>query len=124
MRLTKNDSHDLGFVRWCLACEAISKDEFRKWVLYVIEEIDNPPSYIFDLIDFDGFLTDLNRLIPFTPDWSPTNQELAAISGITLSRGFSPYEPVDEEACIQAISQCASIRDWFTQIFPFIPQRI
>ena len=120
MRLTKDDSHDIGFARWCLASEAISKEEFRRWILHVIEVVDDPLPYIFDLVDFDGFLTDIVRIMPFTPDWSPTKLEMAAISGIALSRGVSPYEAVDEEACLRALMQSPSISEWFSNLFPFI----
>jgi hypothetical protein len=120
MRIAKNDNHDLGFVQWCLACEAITKDEFRRWVLHVIEVVDSPPPYIFDLIDFEGYLTDLGKIVPFTPDWSPSEQEIAAISGIALSRGVSPYEPVNEKRCLKALSECSSVREWFAKLFPFI----
>jgi hypothetical protein len=105
MRLTKDDSRDIGFARWCLACQAISKEEFRQWVLYVLSEVENPPAYIYDLVDFDGCMTEIVRIMPFAPDWSPTQREMAAISGIALSRGVSPYESVNVEICKKALSE-------------------
>ena len=120
MRLTKDDNHDIGFARWCLASEAISKEEFRQWILHVIEVVDDPPPYVFDLVDFDGYLTDLVKIMPFTPDWAPTQSEISAISGIAISRGVTPYEPVNEKTCLQALSENPSINDWFFRLFPFI----
>ena len=120
MRLSKDNSHDIGFACCCLASEAITKEEFRRWILHVIEVVDDPPPYIFDLVDFDGFPTDIVRIMPFTPDWSPTKHEMAAISGIALSRGVNPYEAVNEEACLQALGQSPSISEWFSNLFPFI----
>lgn len=120
MRITKNDNHDLGFVLWCFASEAITKEEFREWVMHVIEIVEVPPQYIFELIDFDGYLVDLHKTIGFTPDWSPTKKEQNAISGIAIRRGVEAYEHVDTEKCIEALRQSESISDQFSKLFPFI----
>lgn len=120
MGITFEDSHDLGFVLWCLGSEGINMAEFQKWVLHVIDTVEAPPLYIFNLIDFSGYLTELHRIIGFIPDWSPSDSEFSAISGIAVLRGITPYEPIDTVSCTEALQKNPGIRSKFEEMFPFI----
>jgi hypothetical protein len=120
MKIMFEDNHDLGFVLWCLASEAISMGEFHEWILYVIETVDNPPAYIFDLLDFKGYMANIHPIVGFTPDWSPTDSEIKAISGIALRRGIIPYEPVDPTSCAEALAANPAIQSKFEEMFLFI----
>ena len=120
MRLSKDDSSDIGFALWCLASEAISKEEFSEWILHVIEVVPDPPLYIFDLLDSSGYLTDINKSIPFTPSAGLSDHQVSAISGIALTRGVSPFEEVDEKQCMKAMRKETAVVEQFSQLFPFI----
>ncbi len=57
-KIDKNNSEDLNFVLGCLYSQTIDLSDFRIWIEQVIENthVEVIPSYIFDLVGFDGYL--------------------------------------------------------------------
>lgn len=122
LKLTREDSSDLSFVFACLFSEAISKDEFKIWAYHVIEHEDHYPDYFIDICDFDGELTNLIRIIGFSPGgWKRTSREEDAIVGITYKRGIVPYEKhPSRRVAEKALESCPHIKKRFQETFPFI----
>ena len=70
---TREDGKVIGFAVGSLYEEAITKNEFQQWLLYILDknEADDLPLYFFDLLDFnfqDG-LFHLSEIIGFSPGW-------------------------------------------------------
>ena len=62
-KIYKNDSEDFNFVLGCLYSQAIDLAEFRIWIERIIETtpVEGIPFYIFDLVDFDGYLYEISK---------------------------------------------------------------
>lgn len=120
MRISIEDSRDLAFVLWALSCEAISNEEFRRWAATVVSEIENPPAYFFDLIDFQGHLKDIPGVLGFTPEWEPSTEELLAMYGLAYLRGVKPFEAQEQGRCLHALRTHPDIHAHFTSMFPHI----
>ena len=120
-KVLKNDNEDLGFALNCLFNQAISFKEFREWLEIVIEDndISNMPSYIFELLDFEGKLFELNNIIGFAPDYEPSEKDEKAVIGIAFLRNENVYD-IDKGEAIKALKENEDIYQKFVKIFPFV----
>lgn len=120
-KVFKEDSEDLGFVFACLLSHVISPDEFQKWVLWVIQEQEPPPTDLVDLVDFQGPPFHLIERIGFVPVWSASDKEKGALMALAAMRGVQSFEscPDNEEGASPRIVDPA-ILEKFRALFPFI----
>lgn len=86
LNITKDDSKDLGFVMGCLFSQAITLDEFNLWVIHVIKitPMEKIPEYIFDLVGFNGYLSEICDIIGYTPSNFLSRNEKMALEGIAF----------------------------------------
>ena len=118
-----NDSEDLDFVLACLFSQAIDRKELNLWAEEVVKTspIENIPSYIFELVDFEDSLLRLDEIIGFTPDTSLSKKDELAIYGIAFLRGVDVYDsPVTKSKAIQSLKESPEIYKRFKKFFPFI----
>lgn len=123
LRLTRDSSEDIGFVKSCVIKGAITNKEFNDWVEYVIvnDKVDDLPLYIFDLIDFNGSFYELINIIGFTPDPILTEDEDNAIYGIAIKRFWNDLDiPISNNEALMALDRNPLILKRFKSIFPFI----
>lgn len=123
LRLTRDSSEDIGFVKSCVIKGAITNKEFNDWVEYVIvnDKVDDLPLYIFDLIDFNGSFYELINIIGFTPDPILTEDEDNAIYGIAIKRFWNDLDfPISNNEALRALDRNPLILKRFKSIFPFI----
>ena len=123
LRLTRDSSEDIGFVKSCVIKGAITNKEFNDWVEYVIvnDKGDDLPLYIFDLIDFNGSFYELINIIGFTPDPILTEDEDNAIYGIAIKRFGNDLDiPISNNEALRKLDRNPLISKRFKRIFPFI----
>lgn len=127
LKLTKEESTDIGFAEECLMAGAITQEEFKIWVLSIIEAEDDIPPYLFDLID----LKDLRQIfkgpngpIGFLPNSKLLDVESKAIDGIAIKRGLVDNLVYDSHLskgkALEALSNNEHIEQKFKTLFPFI----
>ena len=121
--LSKEDSSRIGFVVSCLFAEAINLHEFRQWVTTIYEGETEIPTYMVDLLDFNGPLFKLSKVIGFEPHWPGTEDEELALFGITYQRDRIPFQcPLNREEAIAKLERHPSIKETFIKNFPFLPK--
>lgn len=54
MRITREDSTDLGMVMYCLTFGAINTDDVSSWASRAIDEEDDPPIFLYTMLDLRG----------------------------------------------------------------------
>lgn len=121
--LTRENSQTIGFVLSAFAASAIDLGELHDWCSHVIAELDvaDVPDYVFDLLDYQGKLAGIYKVVGFVPSWGQTDEQSAALYGIALERGRSRYEwPMDQEVALAALERNPQIRRHFRDTFPFI----
>jgi hypothetical protein len=118
--MSKNDSSDIGFALACLIGGAIHFREFKEWLYFVIEHSDEPPNYVFDMLDVE-FLVDFKpyRIMGFTPSGMLTTDEADAISGFRFLRGISDFE--DRISRDDAIAKLRLLPDFDRRVKSFFP---
>lgn len=122
-KIYKNDSEDFNFVLGCLYSQAIDLAEFRIWIERIIETtpVEDIPFYIFDLVDFDGYLYEISKIIGFVPDDYLSNDEKNSLYGIAFLRGADIYDPpVTRDEALKAVERNPNILERFKSLFPFI----
>lgn len=125
-RVTIEDSYDLGFADACLLSAAISREEFSKWVYWVIEHSDDElPTYFFGLDSLERRAGALYRAIGFVPSPDLSDSESNAIDGIAYKRGA--YDPppnydahIGREDALRALADNPHIEQRFRDTFPFL----
>ncbi|MWP62730.1 hypothetical protein [Gilliamella sp. Pas-s25] len=125
LKLVKGNEQTIGFVYYCLLCGVINMDEVNRWAEKVIgeNEVSDLPDYIFDVIDFKGIITELERLIGFIPYWKCTKAQIKAVYGIAVKRGEKLSQddvPFNEEQALEALKKHPEIEKLFRETFPFI----
>ncbi|MFV8847336.1 hypothetical protein [Serratia fonticola] len=121
--LTKNDGDLIGFVFDCLYSGVIDKEELKEWAIHIVSknDIDTIPSYIIDLMDFDGSLGALYSILGFSPGWRYTKKQGNALYGISEKRGRKLYDaPVTAQKAMEILEQHPEIEKRFRETFPFI----
>ena len=120
--LTHKDSQDIGFALACLACRAIHFREFKEWIYHVIEHDDDPPGYLFDMLD-------IKQLVDFKPvqimGWHSSttisDEEAEVLTGISVRRGITSFEDtISREDAIAKRRTNAAFVEQVKQFFPFL----
>lgn len=121
--VSKENSADLGFALSCLFLEAITFDEFKKWLYIVISDnnIDDIPIYIYELLDFDKKLYHIYNVIGYTPISCLNEYEKNAIIGIAFLRKENLYDVLlEKNEAIKILENNIYIYEKFVHFFPFI----
>ncbi|OCG50504.1 hypothetical protein A9G35_00570 [Gilliamella sp. Choc5-1] len=123
--LVKGNDQTIGFVYVCLLSGVINMDEVNRWAEKVIgeNEVSDLPDYIFDVIDFKGIVTELERLIGFFPHWKRTKAQDRAVYGLAVKRGEKLSQDdvsFNEEQALEALKKHPEIEKLFRETFPFI----
>ncbi|MWP62388.1 hypothetical protein [Gilliamella sp. Pas-s25] len=123
--LVKGNDQTIGFVYVCLLSGVINMDEVNRWAEKVIgeNEVSDLPDYIFDVIDFKGIVTELERLIGFFPSWKCTKEQDRAVYGIRVRRGRKLRKDdvsFNEEQALEALKKHPEIEKLFRETFPFV----
>lgn len=118
--LTKNESSDIDFALACLMVHAIHFGEFKEWLYYVIEHADDPPHYIFDMLDIELYV-DFKpmRIRGWHSEPEFTDDEYDALVGISFQRNINSSE--DRISRTQAIAQLQSNPAFFSRVKDFFP---
>ena len=119
-KATKNDSEDLAFALACLFSQAISLNEFKIWIVKVIEQLsyEETPLYLFKLLDFNESLFNIYNVVGFTPDEELKLIEQYALYGIAYLRDINVYNaPCSRASAIYALSNYTEIKEKFTKFF-------
>lgn len=124
MRLTKEDSDDLGFATECVTAGALTFDEFKTWIYRIIEISDDYPLFLLDIVDLENkfdYTLDTIQIVGFNPYWSATETEQIAVDGIAYRR-FSHHESdaAPRLKALAALQENPQIEKRFRQMFPFV----
>ncbi|QTD65190.1 hypothetical protein J4G46_05235 [Acinetobacter towneri] len=123
LKIHKENNEDLGFVIGCLYSQAISLNEFRSWIEYVIEisDIENIPQYIFDLADFDDYLFNISKKVGFVASSGLSEEQKKALEGIAYLRSRKLVDPeLDKTQALKLLDKYPIIMSRFRELFPFI----
>lgn len=119
----ENDGQ-IGFVVTCLFSSAIDCSELRRWCTDVVIKncsVDEIPSYIFYLMNFDEHLVHIFNVIGFVPSWEPTEDEDRAIYGIAAVRGrLAEDSPIAADEAKKMLTLNSDISNRFKLTFPFV----
>ena len=121
-KIHKENSRDLGFALTCLAYQAITIEELKKWLDIVL--MDTPteelPNYFFDLIDGDVF--DIFKNMSYVPHDNLSRYEEYAVEGIAYIRKVRPLTDMlaKEETALKALQNNPHILERFKKFFPFV----
>jgi len=123
-QISKNDCDDLGFTTTSLIGNVISFEEFKEWIYFVIEQSNDVPDYIFDILDakekFDYTLR-VSQIIGYNPYWECSKQERYALYGIAYKRNAKhESDAVLREEALKALEKNPHILQRFRETFPFI----
>ena len=118
----KENSRDLGLALMCLAYQAITIEELKKWLDIVL--MDTPteelPNYFFNLVDADQdhFANDIG----YTPGSNLSRYEKYALEGIAYIRKVRPLIDmvVKEEKALKSLQNNPQILERFKKFFPFV----
>lgn len=121
-RVWKDNGEDLGFAISCLMTGAVTFDEFKEWLYIVIENTDNLPGYIFDILDIkERFDFKPSMTIGFIPHWAHVDRELDAIEAIAYKRRADyTSDAVNQDDALNALAENPHIERRFYEIFSFI----
>lgn len=119
--VTAQNSQALDFVLAAVFCEAISIEEMHRWAQLMIEQLAEPPFYLFELMEFTGPLAHIDHLIDFQPQSELNPNDEKALAGIADCRGIKRFEqtPTKQQAA-KALAQSPQILNRFKAQFPFI----
>ena len=122
VRLTKDDCEDIGFAASCLTAGILSFDEFKQWLFWVIENEDDVPNYVWDIIDLKEKLDFVPlRIMGFNPYWEHTDDEDDALDGIGYTRRSDfNSDAVSRSDALQKLADNSHVEDRFKATFPFI----
>jgi identified by metaGeneAnnotator len=120
-RLTREDNgEDIGFAISCMYSQAITLDEFKSWIDYVIlnSKLEDLPSYIWEIVDWDGKYN-IYEYIGFTP-YGIEGRLSDALTGIAIKRNMDIFEPVSKKKALDALRKNPNLVKKFKDFFPFI----
>jgi hypothetical protein len=93
MKVNLEDSIDLGITMDALALGAISTDDVSAWASRVIDVMDDPPTYIYTMLDLQGLYgKDLQREIGFVAGADLDDAEFQYLREIGVRRGLEQFE--------------------------------
>ena len=120
-KLTReNNGEDIGFAISCMYSQAITLDEFKSWIDYVIlnSKVEDLPSYIWEIVDWDGKYN-ISKYIDFTP-CGIEGRLSDALTGIAIKRNMDIFEPVSKKKALDALRKNPNLVKKFKDSFPFI----
>jgi hypothetical protein len=123
-RLTESDSADIEFATTCLIVGTITFDEFKQWLLFIAENADDVPLYVFKLREIDNIITYLRDVpghIGFGPAFDVPRTDMLALHGIAIMR-FKSHQ-LGEIKCKEAVAallENPAVEGRFRISFPFI----
>lgn len=126
-KIAKENSQDLGFAISCLFSRSISLPEFQSWLGIVVTDvpIEKIPFYVYDLMDFNDDLANIDNVIGFVAPSKLSTQQKNALIGIAYSRNIDVYDsPISKEKALEALKNNPHILDEFKRFFPFIELNI
>ena len=118
----KENSRDLGLALMCLAYQAITIEELKKWLDIVL--MDTPteelPNYFFNLVDADQ--GHIGNDIGYAPSSNLSRYEKYALEGIAYIRKVRPLIDmvVKEEKALKSLQNNPQILERFKKFFPFV----
>ncbi|MFC3024436.1 hypothetical protein ACFODT_11440 [Vibrio zhugei] len=122
--LKEDDDKDIAFAVSCLFCQCLTLDEFKVWLENIIREsdVDDIPSYIFDLLDFDGPLADIFSIIGFDPIWPFDDKAENALYGISYKRNTVIIEDfgLSRKESEELLNKYPEVDFYFRKLFDFI----
>ena len=123
-QLTKDDSADIAFATSSLIIGAITFEEFKEWLYFVIEHSDEVPSYFFDILNARekfNFTLKVADYLGFWAAWDASDSELDALRGIGFYR-FPEFhsDVVQRDQALKALAQNPHVEKRFREMFPFI----
>ncbi|WP_118843748.1 hypothetical protein [Haemophilus haemolyticus] len=120
-KLTREDNgEDIGFAISCMYSQAITLDEFKSWIDYVIlnSKVEDLPSYIWEIVDWDGKYN-ISKYIDFTP-CGIEGRLSDALTGIAIKRNMDIFEPISKKKALDALRKNPNLVKKFKDFFPFI----
>jgi hypothetical protein len=120
-KLTREDNgEDIGFAISCMYSQAITLDEFKSWIDYVIlnSKVEDLPSYIWEIVDWDGRYN-IYEYIGFTP-YGIEGYLSDALTGIAIKRNMDIFESVSKKKALDALRKNPNLVKKFKDSFPFI----
>lgn len=120
-KLTREDNgEDIGFAISCMYSQAITLDEFKSWIDYVIlnSKVEDLPSYIWEIVDWDGKYN-ISKYIGFTP-CGIEGRLSDALTGIAIKRNMDIFESISKKKALDALRKNPNLVKKFKDFFPFI----
>ena len=89
MRVIFNDSIDLGFAVAALITGTVDRSEIADWAARVIDEVEDPPTYIYVMLDMERYHgRGLHDELGFTPNSGVNSEdEFQYLREIAVRRG-------------------------------------
>ncbi|MCX2524899.1 hypothetical protein [Larsenimonas rhizosphaerae] len=110
----------MAFVITCLFCGAISRDELNIWCAENLA-LNNVAVFLYELMDFHDEIFKIYKVIGYVPYWEHTEDDEHALYGISVRRGFEPYDmPLTREEALACLEASPNIERLFGQVFSFI----
>ena len=121
-RLTRNDGHDIAFALLCLGYRSIHFSEFKDWIFHVIEHADDPPPYLFDMLDVQT-LRDFkpSGLMGWHDEAGISDEEADALRGISFLRNITSHEDtISKAAALATLQANGAFFERVKRFFPFL----
>ena len=121
-RMNKDDDADIMFALSCLGYGAILFREFKEWLYFVIEHAEEPPSYVFDMLD-----------VKIRRDFYPmeimgwhnsdglSEEEWGSLKGIGVLRGINSLHKDDGLTSSEAVAILKNNEAFFNRVKAFFP---
>lgn len=122
-KISKEEHSDLNFAIGCLYCNAISLDEFKKWLELVVKDmdVDYIPVYIYDLFDFEQPLFHIYQVLGFEIINDLSKSDEYAMSCIAYLREREVYDfNLSKEQAKSKLNDNLDIQNRFNKFFPYI----
>lgn len=93
MRISREDSTDLGIMMSCLMMGAITKDEVSIWASAAIDDEEYPPIFLYTMLDLDEINSQsFRKEIGFVPgEMDFQDNDYDYLRQIAVRRGLEPY---------------------------------
>lgn len=122
--LIRGDSSDIGFASTCLAAGAISFSEFKEWIFFVIENSEDVPPYMFEILELENrldYIRAAREILGFQPAWNADERELCALDGVGYKR-FKNFmsDASGREKALKCLDANQHVEALFRYAFPFI----
>lgn len=121
IRVSHQQDQALSFALDALFFEAISLQELAQWCELVVNKLETPPTYLFELTNYAGPLAAVFDEIGFVPISALSTIEENALAAIADLRGIERFEQTPSKS--QAAKALKRRPDIFTRYqtqFPFI----